>query len=140
MYIKVTPNVAKTLLKEKLTGGQRRELKEFIEFDEERKGRRTKAKIAKRRKKVQELLQAVDYNETYSHLRDDLIKKATSQEKRLKAYLQLFKVKYEFQKIIPRSNGSIYIVDFYIPEKNIIIEVDGGYHYDGKQIKKDNVQ
>ena len=44
---------------------------------------------------------------------------------------------YQFyrQKIIGN-----YIVDFYCPKANLVIEIDGGQHYDDEEIKKDNVR
>ena len=33
-----------------------------------------------------------------------------------------------------------YIVDFYFPKAKLVIEIDGGQHYDDKEIKKDNVR
>ena len=33
-----------------------------------------------------------------------------------------------------------YIVDFYCPKAKLVIEIDGGQHYDDKEIKKDNVR
>lgn len=32
----------------------------------------------------------------------------------------------------------MYIVDFYCPKKNIVIEIDGGQHYDNTAMIKDN--
>lgn len=42
-------------------------------------------------------------------------------------------VKYEFQKIM----GNKYIVDFYIPSKNLVIEIDGGIHKANFKRQKD---
>jgi very-short-patch-repair endonuclease len=44
---------------------------------------------------------------------------------------------YQFytQKIIGN-----YIVDFYCPKAKLVIEIDGGQHYEDKDIKKDNVR
>ena len=44
---------------------------------------------------------------------------------------------YQFyrQKIIGN-----YIVDFYCPKAKLVIEIDGGQHYDDEEIKKDNVR
>ena len=33
-----------------------------------------------------------------------------------------------------------YIVDFYCPKAKLVIEINGGQHYDDKGIKKDNVR
>ena len=44
---------------------------------------------------------------------------------------------YQFyrQKIIGN-----YIVDFYCPKAKLVIEIDGGQHYDDENIKKDNIR
>ena len=62
-------------------------------------------------------------------------------EERMKAFLDENYVKYESQKIfyIYDNDGWIiryYIADFYVPDKNIIIEVDGKFHDDHKQHDK----
>lgn len=54
-------------------------------------------------------------------------------EKKMLELLDSWKVRYEFQKIIYiRSKGGFikqyYIADFYIPQKHLIIEVDGKFH------------
>lgn len=58
-------------------------------------------------------------------------------EERMKEFLDKYNVGYEFQKIfyIYADDGWIiryYIADFYIPEKEIIIEVDGKFHDEHK--------
>ena len=58
-------------------------------------------------------------------------------EERMKEFLDDMGVRYEFQKIfyIYADDGWIiryYIADFYIPDKDIIIEVDGKFHNDQK--------
>lgn len=62
-------------------------------------------------------------------------------EKIMMSFLDDRGVRYEFQKILyimsDKNNVSrYYIVDFYIPDKNLIIEVDGKFHDD--QIEKDD--
>ena len=69
--------------------------------------------------------------------RSDLIKKQTHSEVRMKVILKELNVKYEFQKIF-YTEKSFYIVDFYLPDYNVAIEVDGGYHNDKEQKIKDN--
>ena len=54
-------------------------------------------------------------------------------EERMKDFLDKWGIQYEFQKIfyIRAKDGWInryYIADFYIPDKCIIIEVDGKFH------------
>ena len=62
-------------------------------------------------------------------------------EERMKEFLDRNDIKYESQKIfyIYADDGWIiryYIADFFIPSKNIIIEVDGKFHDDHKQHDK----
>lgn len=62
-------------------------------------------------------------------------------EERMKGFLKENSIYYESQKIfyIYADDGWItkyYIADFYIPESNIIIEVDGKFHDDHKQHDK----
>ena len=61
---------------------------------------------------------------------------ATYAERLLKKFLT-GKIDFEFQKIIYTDNKHFFIADFYIPSKNLIIEVDGEYHNDAKQQDKD---
>ena len=61
---------------------------------------------------------------------------ATYAERLLKIFLT-GKIDFEFQKIIYTDNKHFFIADFYIPSKNLIIELDGEYHNDIKQQDKD---
>ena len=65
----------------------------------------------------------------------ELIRRATPAEIVLKRYLT-DRIIFEFQKII-YTNQSFFIADFYIPSKNLIIELDGGYHETSEQKQKD---
>lgn len=69
-------------------------------------------------------------------IRRDLIKNITPSEKIIKSFLSNNRINHDFQKII-YTKSSFYVGDFYIPDKNIIIEVDGGYHEDTIQRVKD---
>ena len=71
--------------------------------------------------------------EYYKHI---LEVNATYAEKLLKTFLT-GKIDFEFQKIIYTDNKHFFIADFYIPSKNLIIELDGEYHDDAKQQEKD---
>lgn len=62
-------------------------------------------------------------------------------EESMKDYLESYSIPFEEQKIfyITANDGWIiryYIADFYVPDKNIIIEVDGKFHNDQKQKDK----
>lgn len=57
-------------------------------------------------------------------------------EKQFRDKLELGKIKFIAQKVY--QDGSYgYIVDFYLPEFNTCVEIDGGYHDDPKQQIKD---
>ena len=74
-----------------------------------------------------------DTAERYKHI---LEVNATYAERLLKIFLT-GKIDFEFQKIIYTDNKHFFIADFYIPSKNLIIELDGEYHNDVKQQDKD---
>ena len=72
--------------------------------------------------------------EHYKHM---LEVNATYAERVLYSFLT-GKIDFEFQKIIYTDNKKhFFIADFYIPSKNLIIELDGEYHDDAKQQNKD---
>ena len=72
--------------------------------------------------------------EHYKHI---LEVNATYAERVLYSFLT-GKIDFEFQKIIYTDNKKhFFIADFYIPSKNLIIELDGEYHEDAKQQNKD---
>ena len=73
---------------------------------------------------------------TAEHYKHILEVNATYAEKLLKTFLTE-KIDFEFQKIIYTDNKHFFIADFYIPSKNLIIELDGEYHNDAKQQDKD---
>lgn len=72
--------------------------------------------------------------EHYKHI---LEVNATYAERILYSFLT-GKIDFEFQKIIYTDNKKhFFIADFYIPSKNLIIELDGEYHDNIKQQDKD---
>lgn len=58
----------------------------------------------------------------------ELRERKTQEENLVQLYLELIGVRYIFQKGFFKPFHRI--VDFYIPKKKVIIEVDGGYHND----------
>lgn len=60
-------------------------------------------------------------------------------ELKMKDILDSMGVAYEYQKIL-YVGGNFYIADFFLPEHNIIIEVDGGIHYNQEQLIKDRLR
>ena len=73
---------------------------------------------------------------TAEHYKHILEVNATYAERLLKIFLT-GKIDFEFQKIIYTDNKHFFIADFYIPYKNLIIELDGEYHDNIKQQDKD---
>lgn len=66
-------------------------------------------------------------------------------EERMKEFLDEHYIDYEFQKIfyIYDDDGWIiryYIADFFLPDDNVIIEVDGKFHEDRKQHDKNRTK
>ena len=70
-----------------------------------------------------------------------LLKKATITEKILTKFLKSKKVKVDPQRVIYIDYNCIinkfYIADIYLPELNLIVEIDGGYHETVEQKEKD---
>lgn len=71
--------------------------------------------------------------------RKKLIKERTEEENLYGKYLYKNKFKFKFQHIIYTTDPEhpYYIVDFYLPVLNLIVEIDGGYHNNPDQIQKD---
>lgn len=68
--------------------------------------------------------------------RDKLIKSQTEAEKVMKAKLKAAFIPYRFQEPIVHED-KFFFVDFYLPELNLALEVDGEYHQDRLQKDKD---
>lgn len=65
--------------------------------------------------------------------------KSTESEIKFKAVLKAIGIKYEFQHIVfVNETGKFFILDFYLPDYNVGIEIDGGYHFTNEQYVKDN--
>ncbi len=73
------------------------------------------------------------YNKNLLEIAKQLRTKQTKEEKFL--WYELLK-NFKFHTYRQRPIGN-YIVDFLIPKLNLIIEVDGDYHLDKEQAKKD---
>lgn len=69
----------------------------------------------------------------------ELQRRATGAEIELKRKLDQLGIKYEFQWAF-YYRGYAGIADFYLPEYNLIIEVDGGYHCKEEQRIKDRIR
>lgn len=84
------------------------------------------------------------YINTATEFKKQLLEKSTVYEAALCNYLYKKGNKVDFQKIIYLDTNmkinKFYIVDIYLPKYNLIIEVDGEYHYNSEQILKDNIR
>lgn len=66
----------------------------------------------------------------------DLRNNATSQEDKLYyQFLRRFKLRVHRQKVIGN-----YIVDFYCHKAKLVIELDGGQHYQEKMLEQDDIR
>lgn len=68
--------------------------------------------------------------------RDNNVKRKNEHELIMCRLLEEIGVDYKYQQIISIKCKS-YIMDIFIPDKYICIEIDGGYHEEEQQIKKD---
>lgn len=71
-----------------------------------------------------------------SYYRNKQVKNATNAEKVYRDFLDKNKINYKFQKPI-KVDDKWYIMDFYLPESKLCIEIDGGYHTKENQRKND---
>ena len=74
-----------------------------------------------------------------------LIMNATEAERHFYKILESLGINFKFQHPIynKSKDGTIkqfYIPDFFLPDINTIVEIDGGYHFDVLQQKKDNTR
>lgn len=82
------------------------------------------------------------YVERAKEFRKDLIKRATKEEKIFRSFLERKGIKYQFQKIVYiRDKDALikkfYILDFYLPDYKLAVEIDGDYHNTKEQMELD---
>jgi very-short-patch-repair endonuclease len=70
----------------------------------------------------------------------ELRQKATPSEKLFRKKLIENKILHRFQKGYMHTNSNFYIADFVIPSLKLIVEIDGGYHLNKTQKKKDKAK
>lgn len=78
----------------------------------------------------------MDSKQLAKQRRKKLVKKMTSAERRFKQLLVDQGINYRQQKIIFTNDWQFYIVDFFLPDHKLIIEIDGSHHLN--QLTKDN--
>ena len=77
-----------------------------------------------------------EYNKSYIPLAKQLRKNMTPWERKLwYEYLRYYPVRFQRQKTIGN-----YIADFYCAKAGIIVELDGGGHYEPEQRKADHIR
>ena len=76
--------------------------------------------------------------------RDELRNKSTESERKFKKILNRLGIDFQFQKVVNIYKGreieKFYIVDFYLPLFNCVIEIDGGYHDQYSQRIEDRIR
>ena len=72
--------------------------------------------------------------------RRKLVDEMTRFERITLKYLRELDYRIEIQKIVFYSRGKFYIVDFYLPDYKIVIEVDGKQHYWKDGIVNDKIR
>ncbi len=78
---------------------------------------------------------SIGYNQKLKKLSQDLRREMTDAERILWSKIRRRQIRgLHFYRQKPILN---YIVDFYCPKARIIIEIDGGQHYEGSNVKKD---
>lgn len=76
------------------------------------------------------------YNSNLKNLARELRNNMTNEERKLwYQFLRSCNVRFLRQKVIGN-----YIVDFYSPKAAIVIEIDGGQHYEDNAIEKDKIR
>lgn len=106
------------------------------EYEKEKYGGLSRAEYVERIKQ-EKAAAALTKKIAYSKkLEEELRINATDSEKRFRAKLKFANVRFDFQKTF-LDNNSWYIADFYLPDYNMIVEIDGGYHRNADQKKKD---
>lgn len=75
--------------------------------------------------------------EVSEKFREDLLQRQTPSEIECGKILKSLNIRFSKQQIIHYSKGKFYIMDFYIPAEKLCIEIDGKYHGELEQIKKD---
>jgi very-short-patch-repair endonuclease len=78
-------------------------------------------------------------NKTSQRFTFELRSKTTDSERLFQIKLEHFKIKHIFQYSLPWGKSFI-IVDFYIPDYGVIVEIDDGYHYSKEMIAQDRIR
>lgn len=127
----ITEDQLKRLL---ILSGNNKQIEGYISYIK----KENRSKISKKtnhKKKLSDRKQ-LQLKEKAAKFKKQLVANQTKSEKVFKALLKGCGIKYIFQKIF-YADKSFYIVDFYLPDYNIVVEIDGGYHNTKEQIIAD---
>ncbi len=72
--------------------------------------------------------------------REKLRKRITYAEKMVAYHLKSLGYNFIFQQIVFHDVGKFFIVDFYIPELGIVVEVDGRHHLKKENRREDKIR
>lgn len=82
------------------------------------------------------IIKKKEIEEVMEDFRSINVNRKNIHEEKMKNILDKLKIEYEYQKVL-NLGGKFYIADFYVPKNNVIIEVDGEYHFADKMLIKD---
>jgi len=100
--------------------------------------KKQRQKKIKNKKKQNGFKCYADFQDWMVETRNKLLAGMTGAEKKVRECLMVNKVEYKQQ--YPIHARQVYFADFYLPEHNVVIEVDGGYHNEPEQKRKDIVR
>lgn len=69
--------------------------------------------------------------------RCELLYNSTDSEDRVCQVLKFMEIDFERQYPIKTSKRKLFFADIYLPKYNVIVEVDGGYHFVAEQKRLD---
>ena len=91
---------------------------------------------SKKSKKIVQKRKKRESQQIAKKFQGELLERATAAEREFKNIMERAGVSCKFQNIM-RHTGSFSIVDFFLPQYNAVIEIDGGYHDTPEQSVKD---
>ena len=100
-----------------------------------RNARKKEAKQAKRKERSIRWL-----TKQANKLAEDQRKHATLSELKFRNKLRELGIKYKFQYPLVCYPNHYYVLDFYLPDYNIGVEMDGPNHYTTKGLEHDNIR
>lgn len=74
------------------------------------------------------------------HFQRELIERATPAEIAFQHILVDLRIQFMFQHIFGKKSRKFYIVDFYLPQLKIVVEIDGPYHSNPVQGWRDEMR